>query len=171
MAIKSDRRLMGVALTIVLAVNSFPQARTDRVVELSVQRQIMDLERQGWEAAKNRDSAAAQRLLTEDALDVGEYGIWDAKKSAASIASLEKHPGSALVGYSISDWRFRRASDNVVVVAYKVELTNGLKDGRKGFTIQYYSAVWIRQGNTWRNLLFHNSTVPAATRLNQRSKD
>lgn len=173
MASKLSRRsLTGVALAIPLAAHSFAQAQTNRgSVELPVQRQIMDLERQGWEAAKNRDSAAAQRLLTEDALDVGEYGIWDAKKSAESIASLEKHPDSALAEYSVSDWKFRRASMNVVVVAYKVTLISMSKNVRQSPTIQYYSAVWIRQGNTWRNLLFHNSTVPAATTSTQRSKD
>lgn len=161
----------GFALTILPAVHSFAQAHTNRgAVELSVQRQIMDLERQGWDAAKNRDSAAAQRLLTEDALDVGEYGIWDAKKSAESSASLEKHPDSTLAEYSIPNWTFRRASENVVVVAYKVTLISMSNNVRHNRTIQYYGAVWVRQGNTWRNLLFHNSTVPAAT-SNQRPKN
>jgi hypothetical protein len=115
--------LPGAALTIPLAVHCFAQAQTNRdTVELSVQRQIMDLEGQGLEAAKKRDSSAVQRLLTADALDVGEYGIWDAKKSAGSIASLEKHPGSELAEYSVSGWKFRRAAENVVVVAYKVTL-------------------------------------------------
>jgi hypothetical protein len=166
------RGLPGAALTIPLAVHCFAQAQTNRgTVELSVQRQIMDLERQGLEAAKKRDSSAVQRLLTADALDVGEYGIWDAKKSAESIASLEKHPGSELAEYSVSGWKFRRAAENVVVVAYKVILITMSNNVRQSPTIQYYSAVWVRQDNTWRILLYHNSTVPAATTSGQRSKD
>src|SRR5215469_4953152 len=135
-------------------------AQVDHGVDVTLQQKIMDLERQGWEAAKNRDSAAAQRLLTDDALDIGEYGIWDAKKSAESIASLEKHPDSTLVDYSISGWNFRRASQDVVVIAYRVKLITMSNNVRQSPTIQYYSAVWVRQGHTWRNLLFHNSTVP-----------
>ena len=99
-------------------------------------------------------------MLTDDALDVGEYGIWGAKKSAESIASLEKHPESTLVDYSVSDWNFRRASENVVMVAYKVTLINMLKNVQQSPVLQYYSAVWVREGATWRNLLFHNSTAP-----------
>jgi hypothetical protein len=131
-----------------------------RVVDQPLRQKIMDLERQGWEAAKKRDSAAAQSLLTDDALDVGKYGIWDAKKSAESIASLEKHPESTLVDYSVSGWNFRRASESVVVVAYKVTLINRINNVRQSRVVQYYSAVWVRQGDTWRNLLFHNSTAP-----------
>ncbi len=163
------RGLTGAALTIPLAVHSFAQAQTSRgTVDLSVQRQIMDLERQGLEAAKKRDSAAVQRPLTADALDVGEYGIWDAKKSAASIASLEKHPGSALAEYSVSDWKFRRAADNVVVVAYKVTLITMSNHVRQRPVVQYYSAVRVRQDNTWRILLYHNSTAPPVTTSDQR---
>lgn len=117
---------------------------------LSVEHEIMELERQGWEAAQNRDSSTAQRLLTDDALDVGEYGIWNAKRSAESVASLEKHPNSALAEYSISDWKFRQASDKVVVVAYKVTLINVLNNVRQRPVVQYYSAVWVHQGNAWR---------------------
>jgi len=122
-------------------------AQEDHGVDLALQKKIMNLERQGWEAAKNRDSAAAQRLLTDDALDVGEYGIWDAKKSAESIASLEKHPDSTLADYSISDLSFRRASQDVVVIAYKVTLASVSNNIRQTPTVQYYSAVWVRQGS------------------------
>ena len=55
-------------------------------------------------------------------LDVGEYGIWHNERSAASIASLEKHP-------NVKSSRFRvtgleRQSDDVVVVDYKADLTS-----------------------------------------------
>ena len=158
----SWRILTCLALTAMFSLRADTQAQSDRgTVDLRTQRKIMDLERQGWEAAKNRDSAAAQRLLTDDALDVGDYGIWDAKRSAESIASLEKHPDYRLVHYSVSDWKFRQASEEVVVVAYKVELISMSNNVRQSPVVQYYSAVWVRRGSTWRNLLFHTSTVPS----------
>lgn len=160
----------GVALAIVLAVTPFTQAQTDRgAVELSVQHQIMDLVRQGFEAAKNRDSGTVQKILTEDALDVGEYGIWDAKHSAQSIASLEKHPDSSLSEYSLSDWNFRKPCQDVVVVAYKATLIGISHNVRQKPIIQYFSAVWVRKGETWRNLLYHDSTAPEASTSNGRS--
>jgi hypothetical protein len=124
----------------------------------------MDLTRQGWEAAKNRDSAAVQKLLTDDALDVGEYGIWDAKKSAESIASPEKHPNITLAEYSVCDWNFRRPSENVVVVAFKVTLIGMSNNVRQSPAVQYFSTVWVREGNTWRQLLYHDSTAPDKTK-------
>lgn len=160
MRITSWRIVTYLTLTAMFSLTDTRAQSDRRIVDLPTQRKIMDLERQGWEAAKNRDSAAAERLLTDDALDVGDYGIWDAKRSAESIASLEKHPNYILVEYSVSDWKFRQASENVVVVAYKVELVSMSNNTRQSSVVQYYSAVWIRQGNTWRNLLFHNSTVP-----------
>ncbi len=132
-----------------------PQANPGEVGS-SVQRQIMDLERQGWEAAKRKDTATARRLRTDDALDVGDYGIWDKEKSVESIASSEKHPNVDLIAYSISDWRFRKASDDVIVGAYKAKLTS-MSNGKRIPVVEYFSAVWVRGGNTWRNLLYHDT--------------
>ena len=132
------------ALAIVFAVTRFTQAQTyPDTVELSVQHQVMELVRLGWEAAKNRDSATAQKILTEDALDVGEYGIWDAKHSAQSIASLEKHPDSSLSEYSLSDWNFRKPCQDVVVVAYKATLIGISHNLRQPPIVQYFRAVWV----------------------------
>lgn len=137
------------------------QTQSDRrTVDLHLQQKIMELERQGWEAAKNRDSAAVQKLLTDDALDLGEYGIWGAKKSVESIASLEKHPSTTLAEYSVCDWNFRMPSENVVVIAYKVTLIGMSNNVRQSPAVQYFSTVWVREGNTWRALLYHDSTAP-----------
>jgi hypothetical protein len=130
-------------------------------VEPSVQREIMDLTRQGLEAAKRKDSTFKQRTLTDDALDVGEFGIWDKDRSAASIASLEKHPNVELKDFSLSDYRFRKACDDVVVVAYRADLTSvSVSNGQQTLVVQYISAVWVRRGNTWRRLLSQHTTAP-----------
>jgi hypothetical protein len=52
----------------------------------------MALARQGFEAAQRRDPTYKDRVLTDDSLDVGEWGIWDKERSVASLVSLEKHP-------------------------------------------------------------------------------
>jgi hypothetical protein len=130
-------------------------------VEPSVQREIMDLTRQGLEAAKRKDSTFKRRTLTDDTLDVGEFGIWDKERSAASIASLEKHPNVELKEFSLSDYRFRKASDDVVVVAYKADLTSvSVSNGQQTSAVQYISAVWVRRGNPWRRLLSQHTTAP-----------
>ncbi len=152
--------------TCLVAIGMFtfePSAQENKAeVEPSIQRQIMDLVRQTWEAAKTRDAAAKRRLLADDALDVGEWGIWDKERSAESVATLEKHPGVELSAYSLSDWTFRRASDDVIVVCFKAEMTS-VSNGQQQFSVQYASTVWVRRGNTWLRLLFHGSLAPGKT--------
>jgi hypothetical protein len=104
----------GLAALAMFSFEPLAQAQENQAeVEPSVQREIMDLTRQGLEAAKRKDSTFKQRTLTDDALDVGEFGIWDKDRSAASIASLEKHPNVELKDFSLSDYRFRKACDDV----------------------------------------------------------
>jgi hypothetical protein len=146
------------AAIVIFTFVPFAQAQKNKTeVQSSVQRQIMDLDRQMWEAAKRRDEATVRRLLTDDAVDVGEHGIWDKEKSARSISSLEKHPNSELTAYSLSDWTFRKASDDVVVVCYKAEMTNVSNGQQQIPAVQYVSEVWIRRGHTWLNLLWHGT--------------
>ena len=90
------------------------QAQENKVeVESTVRSQIMDLERQVYDAAKKRDATSVRNLLADDSLDVGENGIWGKERSAESISSHEKHPGIELTAYSLSDWQFRKASEDV----------------------------------------------------------
>jgi hypothetical protein len=124
----------------------------------------MDLTRQGLEAAKRKDPTFKQRNLTDDALDVGEFGIWDKERSAASIASLEKHPDVELKEFSLSDFRFRKASEDVIVVVFKADLTSvSVSTGQQTSIVQYISGVWVRHGNTWRRLLSQHTTAPPKT--------
>jgi hypothetical protein len=146
------------AAIVIFTFTPFAQAQKNKTeVQSSVQRQIMDLERQMWEAAKRRDEATVRRLLTDDAVDVGEHGIWDKEKSAKSISSLEKHPNSELTGYSLSDRTFRKASDGVIVVCYKAEMTNVSNGQPQIPAVQYVSEVWVRRGHSWLNLLWHGT--------------
>jgi hypothetical protein len=134
------------------------QAQENKVeVESTVRSQIMDLERQVYDAAKKRDATSVRNLLADDSLDVGENGIWGKERSAQSISSHEKHPGIELTAYSLSDWQFRKASDDVIVVAYKASLTSTSNGKQLPLRVEYVSEVWVRRANTWLNLLFHNT--------------
>lgn len=152
----------GLTALVMFSFQPLAQAQENQAkVEPSVQREIMDLTRQGLEAAKRKDSTFKQRTLTDDALDVGEFGIWDKERSAASIASLEKHPNVELKDFSLSDYRFRKACDDAVVVAYRADLTSvSVSNGQQTSIVQYISAVWVRRGNTWRRLLSQHTTAP-----------
>ena len=154
------------AAIVMFTFEPFAQAQKNKAeVRSSVQRQIMNLERQMWEAGKRRDEAAVRRLLTDDAVDVGEHGIWDKEESAKSVSSLEKHPNSELTAYSLSDWTFRKASDDVVVVCYKAEMTNVSNGQQQIPAVEYVSDVWVRRAHTLLNLLWHGTLeAPKTTR-------
>jgi hypothetical protein len=162
MSLSSFRVLRtGLAALAMFSLAPFAHSQESQAeVEPSVQREIMDLTRQGLEAAKRKDSTFKQHTLTDDALDVGEFGIWDKERSAASIASLEKHPNVELKDFSLSDYRFRKACDDVVVVAYRADLTSvSVSNGQQTSVVQYISAVWVRRGNSWRRLLCQHTTA------------
>jgi hypothetical protein len=155
-------RIWAVLAALVFGFNVCAQTQRDRTdVEQSVQQQIMALARQGLEAAQRRDPTFNDRVLTDDSLDVGVWGIWDKERSVASLVSLEKHPNVELKSFTLSDYTFRKASADVVVVAYKATLNSASKsNGQVSSVVQYNSAVWVRRGNTWQKLLSHHTTVP-----------
>ncbi len=62
-------------ITIAASSAAFGQTKTSKDKNNSVEAQIIALEKAGWEAWKNKDSAWYQTNLAEDALHVSGTGI------------------------------------------------------------------------------------------------
>jgi uncharacterized protein (TIGR02246 family) len=111
-------------------------------------RELVDLERQFWNAMQSRDAKAAGAMTDDGCVIVGAQGV-----SAVDAATMEKLTSEGK--WEIRDFSFddrtmqaRRITDDVVVVAYKVneQLT---VDG-KPLTLEANDAsVWVRRDGRW----------------------
>ncbi len=89
-----------------------PEAKESAEQKESVETKIIALEKQAWEAWKNKDTAFFQSLLAEDALSVNAGGVFD----KAQI--LEYYGSCDVKRYSLGDFRFRLLDKNSALITF-----------------------------------------------------
>jgi len=118
-------------------------------------RVIISLERKSWEFVRRRDMEGLATLLSEGYRDVGEFGIWDKKRSVQSIAE----PGFELSNFSLNNFRMMRLAPTVVLLTYEA-VESGSSNGKPLPSQLFISSVWEKQKGKWLNVLYHDT--PAA---------
>jgi hypothetical protein len=111
-----------------------------------LEQQLLDREKRYWDAIKDKNGSAAKRLSDESCLVVGAQGVREVSRNA--LAKMLDAAPYDLDDFSLDDVHFRRLSDDVVAMAYKVneDLT---VDGKKVELEAYDTSVWVRRDGEW----------------------
>ena len=114
----------------------------------SVEKELLDLERQYWQAIKDKDVDAALRLTDDPCIIAGARGV--SSVDSKTLAGMFKGANYTLHRFSLNeDAQVRQLSDDVAIVAYNVheELT---VDGKPVSLDAADSSTWVRRGGRWR---------------------
>ena len=117
-------------------------ARTD-----SVEQELLDLERQYWQAIKDRDVDAALRLTDDPCIVAGAQGVAAIDRKA--FAGMMDSEVWTLHDFRIGDdVEVRRLGDYVAVLAYQVheEMT---VEGKPLSLDAADTSVWVWKGGRW----------------------
>jgi hypothetical protein len=114
----------------------------------AVDKELLALEKQYWEAIKNKDGGAATRLSDDRCIVVGPHGIGEVDREA--LAGLVERASYELKTYRIDDRdvHVRAVADDVAVVAYKVD-EQLIVDGQATNMQAFDSSVWVRRDGRW----------------------
>ncbi len=111
-----------------------------------IEAQLLDHEKQYWQAIKDKDVQAAMRLTDEPCIVTGAQGV--ARIDRKAFAGMLQAGGWTLHEFTISDSQVRVLSEGVAVVAYKVKELLTV-DG-KSVTIEAAdSSTWVRRDGQW----------------------
>lgn len=129
------------------------------------EQEVLALEKQYWQAIKNRDVEGALRLTDDPCLVAGAQGVRRLDKE--TFKSMMKAMPSTLHDFDVRDGaEVRLLSDNVAIVAYTVyeELTTS---AGKAVTLDAAdTSTWVRRDGRWRCAM-HTETIlgdPLASR-------
>ncbi len=116
--------------------------------ERKLDAELLALEKQYWDAIKNKDGSMASRLSDDRCVVVGPQGIGEIEKHA--IAGMIQGLPSQLKTYSVdeSDVHVRAVADDVAVIAYKVR-EDLIVDGKPTRMEAFDSSVWVRRDGKW----------------------
>jgi uncharacterized protein (TIGR02246 family) len=109
--------------------------------------ELLDLEKQYWQAMKEKDVDAAMRLTDEECLVTGAQGV--ARISREGLPDMLNRASYTLHHFELKDAQVRELRDDVAILAYKVheELT---VDGKPLTLVAADASTWIRREGRWR---------------------
>ena len=113
----------------------------------TVESQLLELERQYWQALKDNDEAAAAKLSDDPCIVAGAQGV--ASLDRKSLAAMMKQGGWKLISFEIDpNVKVKLIADDVAVLAYKVR--EALTVDGKPVTFEAADAsTWVRRDGQW----------------------
>jgi ketosteroid isomerase-like protein len=113
---------------------------------LSVEQELIELEKQYWQAIKNKDADAAMRLSDDPCIVTGAQGV--GRIARKTLAGMLKSASYTLHDFRLSDVQVQQVRDDVAILAYKVreELT---VDGKPVTLEAADASTWVRRDGRW----------------------
>lgn len=113
----------------------------------AIDQELLELEKQYWEAICNRDGATATRLSDARCLVIGPQGI--GKLDREALAGMVENAPYELKKFRLDDEvQVRKIADGVALIAYKVS-EEIVIDGETQTLQAFDSSVWVRRDGGW----------------------
>lgn len=139
-----------------LYASVFPILTGTRMTEGPIEAQLLDHEKQYWQAIKDRDVQAAMRLTDDPCIVTGAQGV--ARITRQAFAGMLQAGGWTLHEFTLSDVQVRVLSEDAAIVAYKVK--ESLTVDGKPLTIEAAdSSTWVRREGQWMCALHTEALV------------
>lgn len=116
------------------------------MTEGPIEAQLLDHEKQYWQAIKDRDVQAAMRLTDDPCIVTGAQGV--ARITRKAFAGMLQAGGWTLHEVTLSDVQVRVLSEDVAIVAYKIKELLTV-DGKPLTLEAADSSTWVRREGQW----------------------
>ena len=127
---------------------------------------IIKIERDAWEAYKNKQIDAFNDYYADDASAFGDEQAYRVRGKADIMRGMEASMKQEdLVSYQILDPQVQVLGDTALLTYYYTE--NSTKDGKTSENAGKATMVFVKQGGKWRALHAHMATNQAPRRMNR----
>jgi len=111
-------------------------------------REVLDLERQFWNAMKEKDATVASQMTDDGCIVVGAQGV--SAIDSETMGKLSREGPWKLERYTFDEknTQVRFLSDDVALVAYKVK-EHVVVDGAPVDLEAHDSSVWVKRDGAW----------------------
>jgi hypothetical protein len=113
---------------------------------MTVENELFDLEKQYWQALKDKDVATAMRLSDEPTTVAGASGVGTLTREA--LGKMMEGATWTLQDFRLADLKVRQLSEDVAVVAYKVH-EELIVEGKPVQLDAADASTWVRRDGRW----------------------
>ena len=149
------KMIMIMMIAIVASSVAFGQMKTSKDTNNSVEAQLIALEKQAWEAWKNRNGSFFQSFLSDDIIHIGEAGVTDKSQLVKAISGSNCEVKS----YSLDNFKLVMPEKKTAILTYNL-MQDVTCNGKTEPTMIWASTVFVKRGGKWL-AAFHQET-PAA---------
>ena len=123
-------------------------------MQTAVKSELLDLEREYWQAMKDKDAETASRLTDYPCIVAGAHGV--AALDEKTMSSMLNGASWSMDDFDLDDVQVRMLSDDIAILAYKVreKLT---VEGEPVALEAADASVWVRRDGRWRCALHTES--------------
>ena len=129
----------------------------------ATEQKLVDMEKSLWEAWKNHDGGAFQKVLSADSVNVNPMGVTGTDQAVKDIGGSDCKVNS----YSIEDTKSTWVDKDAVLLTYKAN-QDAVCAGQKVPETVWASSLWVKKGSAWK-AAFHQET-PAMSGMGAEEK-
>lgn len=128
-------------------------AEHDSSNDPALKEQLVKLEKQSWEAWKNRDGKFFEEFLSDDHVEVGFSGVADKKEVVEVVGS----PVCNVKSYELDRFAMKLLDKNTALLTYREA-----QDTMCHKVVPspcWVSSLYMKRGDRWLNVLYQQSQI------------
>jgi hypothetical protein len=143
------RLLLALTLALTLVtVPTYANAQTEDIDEGTLEKQIIELDKQGWEAWKNNDSNWFIENTTESFQSISSDGISNKIDVVTSTPT-----GCHVASYSLTDFNFTKLDENAVLLTYTAT-QDAVCGGEKAPSSLTVAVNYVKRDGKWLEAMY-----------------
>ena len=147
--------LLAFAVTAALAPRGWSAAGgAAHAAPAGLENQLVALEKQSWEAWKNRDGKFFESFLSDDHVEVGFGGVTNKATVVGGVAS----PACVVSSYAVDHFKLTMIDPATAALTYRAE-QNTTCGGRPVPSPVWVTSVYAKRGKRWLNVLYQQSAL------------
>ena len=127
----------------------------ERADKNTLKETLIKLEKQSWEAWKQRDGKFFQGFLADDHVELGSSGVTDKAAVVAGVAS----PGCVVKSFTVDKFQLTLFDAKTALLTY-----HAAQDTTCGGTAVpspvWVSSLYVKRGKRWFNALYQQTRTP-----------
>jgi hypothetical protein len=147
------RTIFFATLFAVVALANGLVAAAEPVDEAALKEQLVKLEKQSWEAWKNRDGKFFQEFLSDDHVEVGFGG----QATKAEVVNFVGSPVCTVKSYKLDHFEMKLLDKNTALLTYWEEQDTVCSNPVPSPC--WVSSLYMKRGERWLNVLYQQTQI------------
>ena len=147
------RAFVSATILSLLFVSPVLHGETEPADQAALKAHLVGLEKQSWEAWKNRDGKFFENFLSDDHVEVGFTG----RAGKAEIVAFVGSAACQVKSYQLDDFRLQMLSSETALLTYRENQDTVCH--AKVPSPCWVSSLYVKRGERWLNALYQQTPI------------